>query len=128
MFILDSLFIDGLRFVMDKLITVAEAELQDDTVIRERLLDAQMRLELGELTEEEFADIERDVFDRLRELKGAQPAGLSMISSGDARVISVEASVADELDTAAGAESAGAGDAADIAQKAPRPRKRRPRK
>ena len=55
MFILDSLFIDGLRFVMDKLVTVVDEELQDDTVLRERLLNAQMRLELGELTDEEFA-------------------------------------------------------------------------
>jgi len=96
MFFLDSLLIGGLRFVLDKLVAVAEAELQDDTVLRERLLNAQMRLELGELTNEEFVEIERDVFDRLRELRGARPAALSMVS-GDAKV-SVEASVADDIE------------------------------
>jgi hypothetical protein len=96
MFFLDSLLIGGLRFVLDKLVAVAEAELQDDTVLRERLLNAQMRLELGELTNEEFVEIERDVFDRIRELRGDRPAALSM-ASRDGKV-SVEASVADEIE------------------------------
>jgi hypothetical protein len=95
MFLLDSLLIDGLGFVLDKLRAVAEEERRDDKVLREQLLDAQMRLELGELSSEEFAAIERDVFDRLRELRGAQPSALSM-TSGSARV-SVEASVHDEI-------------------------------
>jgi hypothetical protein len=93
MFLLDSLLIDGLGFVLDKLRAVAEEELQDDKVLRERLLDAQLRLELGELTPEEFAAIEHDVFDRLRELRGARPSAISM-TSRDAKV-SVD--VADEI-------------------------------
>src|SRR5262245_61863956 len=97
MFFLDSLLIDGLRFVLDKLMAVAEAELQDDTLLKERLLDAQMRLEQGAPSSAEFADIERDVFDRLRERRGsAQPAPISMLSR-DATV-SVEASVADDVE------------------------------
>jgi gas vesicle protein GvpG len=95
MFLLDSLLIDGLGFVLDKLRAVAEDELRDDKVLRERLLDAQMRLELGELTTEEFTAIEREVFDRLRELRGSRPAALSM-KSRDAKV-SVETTVADDL-------------------------------
>jgi hypothetical protein len=95
MFFLDSLLINGLGFVLDKLRAVAEAELKDDTVLRERLLDAQMRLELGELTAEEFEAIERDVFDRLRELRGAQPSAISMKTKG--AKVSVEASVADDV-------------------------------
>jgi len=81
MFILDSLLIDGLKFVMDKLLQVAEAELNDDTVLRERLLDAQMRLELGELSMEEFSEIEHDVFARLREIKGGHTGAISMTSA-----------------------------------------------
>jgi len=94
MFFLDSLLIDGLRFVLDKLATVAEAELKDDTVLRERLLDAQMRLELGELTEAEFADIERDVFDRIRELRGGHQAPISMTSREAS--VSVETPIGDD--------------------------------
>jgi hypothetical protein len=47
------------------------------------------------LTNEEFTKIEREVFDRIRELRGAQPSAISMVSR-DARV-SVEASVADDI-------------------------------
>jgi len=95
MFLLDSLLIDGLGFVLDKLRAVADEELRDGTVLRERLIDAQMRLELGELTPEEFARVEREVFDRLRELRGAGPAAISMTSRGTK--VSVEASIADDV-------------------------------
>jgi hypothetical protein len=53
LFILDSLLIGSLRFVLDKVATAAEAELHDDTALRERLLEAQMQLELGEISEDE---------------------------------------------------------------------------
>ena len=73
MFILDSLLIGSLRFVLDKIVAAAEAEAKDDSALRERLLEAQMRLELGEITEEEFAAIERDVLLAIREIKGRAP-------------------------------------------------------
>ncbi len=95
MFLIDSLLIDGLKFVLDKLVQIVDAELNDDTVLRERLLDAQMKLELGELSLDEFSEIEQDVFARLRELRGGHTGPLSM-TSGDGS-ISVEASVADDV-------------------------------
>ena len=96
MFILDSLLIGSLRFVLAKIVTAAEAEMNDDTSLRERLLEAQMRLELGEISDEEFADVEADVLARLREMKGSQPGALSMASK-DVRISGIEATVADEL-------------------------------
>ena len=78
MFILDSLLIGGLRFVLDKIVAAAEAESQDDTSLREQLLEAQMRLELGEISDEAFAEIERDVLARLREIKGRQQGAITM--------------------------------------------------
>jgi hypothetical protein len=89
MFLLDSLLIDGLKFVFEKLLQVAEAELSDDSVLRERLLDAQMRLELGELSMEEFTEIEHDVFERLREVRGGRTGAISMTSE-DSSVSAVE--------------------------------------
>ncbi len=89
MFILDSLLIEGLKFVMGKLLEIAEAELNDDTVLRERLLDAQMRLELGELSVDEFSAIEQDVFTRLREIRGGRTGAISM-TSADSSVTAVE--------------------------------------
>ena len=78
MFILDSLLIGSLRFVLDKVVQAAEAEAQDDSALRDQLLEAQMRLELGEITEDEFVVIERDVIARMREIKGQHQGPISM--------------------------------------------------
>lgn len=78
MFILDTLLIGSLRFVLDKVVAAAEAEMQDDTALREQLLEAQMRLELGEISDDEFAVIERDMLARIREIKGQQQGAISM--------------------------------------------------
>ena len=78
MFILDSLLVGSLRFVLDKVVQAAEAEAQDDSALRDQLLEAQMRLELGEITEEEFVAIERDVIAAIREIKRGQQGPISM--------------------------------------------------
>ena len=78
MFILDTLLIGSLRFVLDKVVQAAEAEMQDDSALRDQLLEAQMRLELGEITDDEFAVIERDVIAAIREIKGKQQGPISM--------------------------------------------------
>jgi len=96
MFILDSLLVGSLQFVLDKVLAAAEAESQDDTTLREQLLDAQMRLELGEITETEFVEIERDVLARIREIRGSQQNAITLMSD-DVRVTGIEATVADEL-------------------------------
>ena len=89
MFVLDTLLVGSLRFVLDKIVAAAEAEMQDDGALREQLLEAQMRLELGEISEEEFAELERDVLARIRELKADQQGGLTM-ASRDVKVAGVE--------------------------------------
>ena len=92
MIIIDSLIISGVRFVLDKLAAAVETELNDDTVLRERLLDAQMRLELGELTQEEFDTLESDIVARIREIKARQRGGESAaISPRDMKVTGIEA-------------------------------------
>lgn len=75
MFVLDTLLIGSLRFVLDKVVAAAEAEMQDDSALRERLLEAQMEHELGDITDEEFAAIEEALLARMRELKGAERRG-----------------------------------------------------
>ncbi len=95
MFILDSLLIGSLRFVLDKIVAAAEAESQDESGLREQLLEAQMRFELGEMSDVEFAETERGILVRLRELRADQPAGLT-IQPG-MKVTGVEATIADEL-------------------------------
>jgi Gas vesicle protein G len=94
MFILDSILIGSLRFVLDKIVAAAEAEAFDDTALREQLLEAQMRLELGEISEKQFKRVERDILARIRDLKGDH-AGLAVAPG--TRVTGIEATVADEL-------------------------------
>jgi len=77
-FILDSILIGSLRFVLEKVVAAAEAEMNDDSALRDQLLEAQMRLELGEITEQEFAEIERDVLAAIREIRRPQQGALTM--------------------------------------------------
>jgi hypothetical protein len=95
MFLLDSLLINGISFVLDKVATVADQELNDPDRQRERLLEAQMKLETGEITDEEFAAIETDVFERIREIK-ARTRQEPAIVDDEHRVAEVEITVADD--------------------------------
>jgi hypothetical protein len=91
-FILDSLLIGGLRFVLDKVATVVDAELNDDTALREQLMAAQMRVELGEMSEEDFAALEAEILERLRDIRKRQHGQSPAAESGDFKVTGVEAS------------------------------------
>ena len=93
MIIVDSLIISGVRFVLDKVVAAVETEMNDDSVLRERLLAAQMQVELGEMTEEEFDDVQADILGRIREIKARQRGGESeVISPKDMKVTGIEAS------------------------------------
>jgi hypothetical protein len=74
--------------VLEKVAAAVDAEMQDDTVLREQLLEAQMRLELGEISDDEFAGLERDFLARIREIKGERTGAISM--SPDDKVSGVE--------------------------------------
>ena len=92
MFILDSILIGGLRFVFDKIAAAVDTELNDDTHLREELLAAQMRVELGELTPEEFADLEADILARLRDIRDRrQGSGPAVLSPQDYKITGIEA-------------------------------------
>jgi hypothetical protein len=94
MFILDSMLIGSIRFVLDKVLAAAETELQDDSALRERLLEAQMRLELGEISDEDFSAIERDILTAIRAIKGRQQGPISM--SPDETITGVDIQSFDE--------------------------------
>ena len=94
MFILDSLLIGSLRFVLDKIVAAAEAEAEDDTSLREQLLEAQMRLELGEISDEEFAGR------MLQEPKVLVVPGSKFGAGGEGHVRCCYATSAEKLDEA----------------------------
>ena len=96
MIILDTLVIGGLRFVLRRLAEAVDAELNDVDAIREELLAAQMRLELGELTAEQFAEVERDLLARLRALRAQTDD-----DGGAVRVTGIEVGLADDVEDGA---------------------------
>ena len=95
MFLLDSLLINGISFVLDKVATIADAEVNDPERQRERLLEAQLKLETGEITEDEFSEIEADVFQKIREIKARTQSDQAIVDD-DHRVAGVEITVDDE--------------------------------
>jgi len=86
MFILDRLIIGGLAFIFDKIASAADAERDDADSIREEILALQMRFELGDIRDEDFAAAERDLLDRLRAARAARdegrPAGAVSLDRG----------------------------------------------
>ena len=82
MFLLDSLMINGISWTLRTVATAAEAEMNDDTALREQLLAAEMQRELGEITDEEFADVERDLLTRIREIKERREGGSGPLEFG----------------------------------------------
>ena len=108
MIILDTLLVGGIKFVLGKIAAAVEAEMADDTVWREELLAAQMRLELGEITEEQFAATERELLARIREVRERQQGRPE--PPGTFRVTGVEASVL-------GDDASGEGRAPDVSSR-----------
>jgi hypothetical protein len=85
----------GFNFVLRTLQRIAEEEYTDDAPVKERLLELQLKLESGDITEEEYVNEEaaiirqlREIENRKRELAGAPPVehdrGLAF-TSGETR-------------------------------------------
>ena len=92
MLIIDSLLISGIRFVLDKVAAAVDTELNDDTALREQLLAAQMRVELGEMSQAEFDIFEADILARLREIRDRrQGSGAAALSPQDYKITGIEA-------------------------------------
>ena len=79
MFLLDDLLmlplklpVSGFNWIMRQIQTMANEELLNDQPWKERLIELQMRLELGEVSEEQYAEEEAIIFRRLREIRQAR--------------------------------------------------------
>ena len=71
----------GFGFVLRTLERVAEEQYTDDAPVKENLLELQLKLESGEISEEDYAQEEaaiirdlREIENRKRKLAGAPPA------------------------------------------------------
>ena len=93
MFLIDDLLmlpISGFEFILGQIQKIAHRELNDESVIKEQLLELQMRLELGEISDEDFAAAEADLFARLRAIKEQQLESANRIHSADSSSMVVE--------------------------------------
>ena len=99
MIVLDRMLVGGIRFVLGKIAAAVESELDDEDRLRERLLEAQMRLEVGEITAEELAATEKAILARLREIKAARGGAQGLaVNPADYRVTGVEATFGGDED------------------------------
>ncbi len=64
--------IAGVRYCIDKVVEYAEHELNDDEPVREQLLELQIELEEGRVTDEEYTEREAVLLARLREIREQQ--------------------------------------------------------
>jgi Gas vesicle protein G len=79
-FSLLTLPIDGIKFIFNTIAKVAEEQWTDDAPLKEQLLELQVHLENGAITEEQYVEAEaeilkalREVQNRKRELAGVPP-------------------------------------------------------
>jgi hypothetical protein len=75
-FLLDDLLllpltgpVSGFKWIMRTIQKMADEELMNDQPWKERLIELQMRLELGEISEEEYVREEVVVFQALRDIR-----------------------------------------------------------
>ena len=97
MIILDTLLIGGIKFVLGKVAAAVEAEMNDDTAYREELLAAQMKLALGEITDAEFAETERQLLEAIRAVRERRTGAQE--DPGELKITGIEATLwSDEED------------------------------
>ena len=86
----------GIRYCIDKVVEFAEHELTDDEPVREQLLELQLDLEEGRVTDEEYTEREAVLLARLREVReyrkqlAREAAEASAPAEGDERTVVIE--------------------------------------
>ena len=59
----------GIRWSLGKVLQAAEEELTDDTPVKQELMELQMQLELGDITDEEYMRREAELMIRFRDVR-----------------------------------------------------------
>jgi hypothetical protein len=70
--LIDTLLWKGLRFVLSGVTKAVDAERDDEAALKESLLEARMRTEIGEMSEADYSEVEREILGRLREIRRAR--------------------------------------------------------
>ena len=92
----------GIRYCIEKVVEYAEHELNDEEPVREQLLELQIELEEGRVTEDEYVEREAVILARLREIRerrkqlAREEAEASAPADGEKRTVVIE--VPEELE------------------------------
>lgn len=76
----------GTRFTLDKIDRAVREQLTDDTPVKEDLMALQLRLETGEIDDEEYAQQEGEIMQRLREVREWRERFGMSVGGGPVRV------------------------------------------
>jgi Gas vesicle protein G len=76
----------GIRWSLEKVQQVVEEELTDDAPVRQELMELQMQLELGDITDEQYRDREAALMARLRDVRAWRERLGKGTSGGPVRV------------------------------------------
>jgi hypothetical protein len=95
--VVDKLLARGIGWVLRRVADAVHGELYDESSLREELLAAEMRLELGEIDEDEFRAIEEGILGRMREIRGRRASAAPAAQSGTRYALeAIEADVGEE--------------------------------
>jgi hypothetical protein len=85
-------------WVLRTVTAAAEAEMDDDVALREQLLEAEMRRESGDITDEQFDEIEADLLSRIREIRERRQGGSGPLTLGGAQPIDLSGDAAVQIE------------------------------
>ena len=87
--------LSGFKFILEQIQEMAERELYDPDRIREQLLLLQLRLDEGEISEEEYVEQEADIMVRLRAAREYQRARATSVADEDPVPYQIEGHVSE---------------------------------
>ena len=76
----------GIKWTLGKVAQVVDEELTDDTPIKQELMELQMKLELGDITDDEYVQREADIMARLRDVRAWKERLGKGVSGGPVKV------------------------------------------
>jgi hypothetical protein len=76
----------GIKWSLGKVLGVVEEELTDDTPVKQDLMELQMKLELGDITDDEYLEQEAVLMARLRDVRAWKERLGKATSGGPVRV------------------------------------------
>ena len=76
----------GTRFTLDKVDRAVREQLTDDTPIKEDLMALQLKLEMGEIDDDQYVQQEAEIMQRLREVREWRERFGMSVGGGPVRV------------------------------------------